>query len=101
MFSKHGDEQKNASETREQKCAVLRKRCAALTDDVRAHGSAGEQQAGKIEDGVDPVGPAGDEAVKIAEGLPGPDVEAAFLRKSRGELVDYQRAGHKEEHARR
>src|ERR1019366_5008284 len=36
--------------------------------DVGCHRSAGQQQPRKVEEGVDPVGPAGDEAVEVAEG---------------------------------
>ena len=57
-----------------QKCAVLRKHVALFANDVRAHGSAGQQQAGKIKNRVNPVRPAGDKTVKIAESFLGPDV---------------------------
>ena len=86
-----------ASETAEQKGAVLRERGAAPAHDISGHGGAGQEQAGKVEDGVDPVSPAGDEAVKGAEGIARPGVEAALLREARGELVDDQRAGDEEE----
>ena len=83
----HGD-QKHGQRDGEQKGAVLRQSGAAAADDVGAHGGAGEQQAGKIKDGIDPVGPSGDKAVKGTEGLTRPGVEAALLGEARGELVD-------------
>ncbi len=92
----HGDKE-NGKRDGEQKSPVLRQRGALPANDVGSHGSAGQQQAGKIEKGVDPVSPAGNKAVKGAEGLFGPGVEAAFLGKPRGKFVDDQRAGDEEE----
>src|SRR5208282_5708018 len=55
------------------------------------------QQPWKIEDGVNPVGPASHESVEIAEGLFGPDVEPALGGKARGEFADHERRGDEEE----
>ena len=41
------------------------------SSDVGAHGSARYQQSGKIEERIDPIRPAGDEPVKVAEGFAG------------------------------
>ena len=65
--------------------------------DVGGHGGAGEEEAWEVEEGVDPVGPAGDKAVEGAEGFAGPGVEAAFFGETGGELVDDQGAGDEEE----
>jgi hypothetical protein len=92
----HGD-QKQGQRKPEQKTAILCEGCAVRRRDVGGHGGAGKQEAGKIEDGVDPVGPAGDEAVEGAEGVAGPGVETAFFREARGEFVDDERAGDEEE----
>ncbi len=82
----------------EQEEPALREVGVLGSADVSAHGSAGEEQAGKVEKCVDPVGPAGDEAVKFAEGFLGPDVEAAFVRKAGGEFDDDQCGGNEEKY---
>jgi hypothetical protein len=81
----------------DQEGAVLSERRAARTEDVSRHGGRGEQEAGKIEEGVDPVSPSCDETMEGSECLARPDVEAAFLRKARRELVDDECAGDEEE----
>jgi len=53
---------------------------------------------GEVKEGVDPIGPSGDKAVKGTEGFAGPDVEAALLRKAGGKLVDDQRSGDEKEY---
>src|SRR5437660_9522061 len=63
---------------------------------IGAHSGAGKTKAGQIEKRVHPIGPAGHEAVELAEGVPRPCVEAALLRKAAGKLHDHQRRGHKE-----
>ena len=65
-------------------------RCSASAD-VGHHRRAGHQQSGKIEEGVDPVRPAGHKAVKFAERLFRPDVQAALVRKARGKFDDDER----------
>jgi hypothetical protein len=69
MMLRHGDEQKGSETVETRKVRSCARAAPRRTDDVGGHGGAGEQQAGKVEDGVDPVGPAGDETVKGAEGL--------------------------------
>jgi len=85
----------------EQKCAVLCERCSVAGGDVCRHGRAGQQQAGKIEDRVDPIGPAGDETVKWSEGIARPRVDAALFRKTGRELINHQGAGNEEEDCRK
>ncbi len=67
------------------------------TADEYRHSDAGSKQAGKVEEGVDPVGPSRHKAVKIAERLFAPDIEAAFSGKTGGKLDDDQRRGQKEQ----
>ena len=74
----------------------MREGGAVAGRNVGGHGRAGEQQAGEVEDGVDPVGPSGDESVERAKSVARPGVNAAFLGKARRKLVDDQRAGDEE-----
>src|SRR5262245_33500938 len=69
----------------------------ARTTDIGAHGRAGEEQPGKVEKGVGPVGPAGDEAVKLTECLLGPGVQSSLGGIARGKLNHDKRSWDKEE----
>ena len=55
------------------------------------------QQAGIVEDVVDPVAPAAEETVALAEGAPGPAVDAALLGIARREMGDREPLRHEEE----
>src|SRR5215831_1936049 len=87
-----GDQQK--------KCAIMLQPRATLTNHVRAHRSAREQQSRKIEHRVNPIAPSRDEAVKVPERFFGPNVQPAFMRKSRGQFIDHQRGRNKEKQRR-
>src|SRR5258707_41672 len=58
------------------------------------------EQAWKIKERIDPVGPTGHEPVKVTEGFLGPHIEAAFMRKSRGEFGNHEGRGNKKEQRR-
>src|SRR3569833_647252 len=66
-------------------------------ENVSRHGGAGKQKSREVEDGIDPVGPSGDEAVEWAKGFARPGVETTFFREARGQLVDDQGARNEEE----
>ncbi len=53
----------------QEKRRVLRKSDPARTSHIRSHRRAGQQQAWKIKNCIDPVRPTRDEAVKITERL--------------------------------
>src|SRR5690348_171466 len=91
-IEKHSDaEQKQGAD--DQKFSILGQPGVVFAANVSGHRSAGEQQAGKVIDGVNPICPSGDEAVKIAEGLLRPNVKSAFLRETRGKFGDDERRG--------
>ncbi len=69
--------------------------CAGAEGKERG-GRAEVKHAGEEGQIAHPVGPGGDEAGEIAEGLAGPDVEAAFFGMARGELHDAGREGNEE-----
>ena len=77
----HSDH-KHGQRDSQQEGAVLRESRTAAADDICAHRCAGQQQAGKVEDGINPIGPAGDKAVKGSKGLFGPGVEPALVWKA-------------------
>ena len=96
---RHRDQQ-HGQRYPQQKRAVIGQCSAAAGHRIGSHRRACQQQSRKIEDGIDPVGPAGDKAVEWSERVARPRVNAALLGESRGELVDHQRARHEEEDAR-
>src|SRR5215471_3017067 len=79
---------------------VRRKVLEPWAADVHRHGHARRQQSRKIEERINPVCPAGDEAVKIAEGLFAPHVQSTLGGIAGGQLNDDERGGEKEEQRR-
>src|SRR5262249_41874920 len=53
----------------------------------------------EIEEGVDPVGPTGNEAVEVAESFFAPDIQSALRRIARGKLDDDERRWQEEQHS--
>jgi len=60
----------------------------AGTKGIEDRSGAEVKEAGKKRQIGHPVGPGGDEAGEVTEGLAGPDVEAAFFRMPLGEFHD-------------
>ena len=80
------EEQKEGSGDQER--AARGERGCPDSPDVGAHGGARHQEARKIEKRIHPVGPAGDEPVKIAKRVLGPSVEPSLFREARGKFND-------------
>src|SRR5216684_2851430 len=72
----------------------------STTADISSHRRASQEQAWKIKERIDPVGPTGNEPMKVAEGFLGPYIEAAFMRESRGEFGNHEGRGNKKEQRR-
>src|SRR5947209_7175731 len=56
-----------------------------------------DQKYRKIKNSVNPIVPAGDKAVKIAEGFFSPNVQPAFFRETRREFINDHGGRHKKE----
>ncbi len=92
--------QEQSQRNAEQKRPILGELRSTAANDVCGHRCAGEQKARKVEDGVDPVGPAGDKPVEVAEGFLRPGIQAALFWKPRRKLIDDQRARNEKEDCR-
>ena len=92
----HGDEQQHEGAD-EQERPILRQRRIADSADIGRHRCAGEKKRGKIEERVYPIGPARHKSMKLSEGILGPRIQTALLRKSRGEFGDHECRRNKEE----
>ena len=73
---------------REHVVPVVRQPGLPLPDDIGPDHRRGHQQVGIVQDVVDPVAPAAQKAVPLAEGALGPGVDPALVGVARGEVAD-------------